>query len=79
MFREHAGTDPVENLKFMADQGFRAFFDNGLLRREPAEVDKIVAAAQRLGLATGPFVTGRGQHDGRGRRRGFPRSGPPRR
>jgi hydroxypyruvate isomerase len=60
MFREHAGADPVDSLKFMADQGFRAFFDNGLMSRERAEVDKIVAAAERLGLTTGPFVTGVG-------------------
>jgi len=60
MFREHAGKDPLDNLKFMADQGFRAFFDNGLMRREPAEVEKIRAEAERLGLTTGPFVTGVG-------------------
>jgi len=60
MFREHAGADPVDNLKFMADQGFRAFFDNGLMGKPAADVDKIMAAAERLGLATGPFVVGVG-------------------
>ena len=28
MFREHAGRDPIDNIKFMSDQGFRAIFDN---------------------------------------------------
>ena len=32
MFREHAGTDLVDNIKFCYDQGFRAMFDNGLTR-----------------------------------------------
>ena len=36
MFREHAGTDPIDNIKFCYDQGFRAMFDNGLPGREPA-------------------------------------------
>ena len=29
-FRENAGKDPADQLKFMSDQGFRAVFDNGL-------------------------------------------------
>ena len=60
MFSEHAGKDPVDNLKFMADQGFRAFFDNGLMGRPTEVVDKIVAEASRLNLTTGPFVVGVG-------------------
>lgn len=56
MFREHAGTDPVDNIKFCYDQGFRAMFDNGLPGR-PAEVqEKIAAEMQRLGMLLGPFV-----------------------
>lgn len=60
MFQEHAGKDPLDNLKFMADQGFRAFFDNGLMSKPPELVDKIVREAQRLTLTVGPFVTGVG-------------------
>lgn len=55
-FEAHAGKDPVDQLKFIADQGFSAFFDNGLANK-PAEVgEKIVKTAKELGLAIGPFV-----------------------
>ena len=55
-FREHAGEDPIENLKFIADQGFTAFFDNGLMWK-PAEMqEKIGNEAARLGLDIGPFI-----------------------
>jgi len=56
MFREHAGKDPVDNLKFAADQGFRAVFDNSLMSR-PSEVqEKIASELNRLGMDLGPFV-----------------------
>ena len=42
MFREHAGKDPIDQLKFMADQGFRAMFDNGLMNRPP-QVQEAIA------------------------------------
>ena len=29
MFEAHAGKDPIDQIKFMADQGFRAMFDTG--------------------------------------------------
>jgi len=56
MFRQHAGQDPIDNIKFIHDQGFRAVFDNGLMRREPALQEKIMAELQRLGMDFGPFV-----------------------
>ncbi|MGB0651147.1 MAG: hydroxypyruvate isomerase family protein [Rhodothermales bacterium] len=33
MFSQHAGADPVDQLNFMADEGFRAFEDNGMKGR----------------------------------------------
>lgn len=42
MFRQHAGTDPVDQLNFMADEGFRAFEDNGMKGR-PIEVQEAMA------------------------------------
>ena len=30
-FREHAGDDLFDQIKFISDQGFRAIFDNGLM------------------------------------------------
>lgn len=56
MFQNHAGDDPIEQLKFMADQGFRAFEDNGMMGREIALQEKIAAAMVRLGIEMGVFV-----------------------
>ena len=56
MFREHAGKDPIDNIKFMSDQGFRAIFDNGLMGKPPELVDKIVKELDRRNMDLGPFV-----------------------
>ena len=56
MFRQHAGQDPVDNIKFCHDMGFRAVFDNGLMRREPELQDKIVNELKRLDMDLGPYV-----------------------
>lgn len=57
MFRELCGSDdPVDNLKFIQDKGFRAVFDNGLPGRPVAEQDRIATAIQRMGLMMGPWV-----------------------
>ncbi|MDR1370904.1 MAG: TIM barrel protein [Dysgonamonadaceae bacterium] len=55
MFKENAGKDPVDNLKFIADQGFRAAYDLGMITRSPEEQEKIANEAQRLGLELGQF------------------------
>ncbi len=55
-FRQHAGRDPIDHLKFMADQGFSAMFDNGLMGKPKDLVDKIVKEMDRLGMTLGPFV-----------------------
>ena len=64
MFSKNAGTDPVDNLKFIADQGFRAVYDLGLIARPPAEQEKIVNEGRKLGLEWGQFSvrTGNGPH-----------------
>jgi len=56
MFREHAGKDPIDNIKFIADQGFRAIFDNGLMNKPPELQEKIANELARLGMDLGPFV-----------------------
>ena len=56
MFKNHAGNNPVDQLKFMADRGFRAFFDNGMMGRPVPEQETIAREAQRLNLTMGPFV-----------------------
>lgn len=55
-FRQHAGPDPIDNLKFMADQGFSAMFDNGLMQKPKDLVDKIVKEMDRLDMTLGPYV-----------------------
>ncbi|MBM4024917.1 MAG: TIM barrel protein [Planctomycetes bacterium] len=55
-FQEHAGKDPLDQLKFMADEGFSAMFDNGLMGKPPEQQEKIGAETARLGLTIGPFV-----------------------
>ncbi|HOI48633.1 MAG TPA: TIM barrel protein [Prolixibacteraceae bacterium] len=56
MFKELAGDDPIDQIKFMNDQGFRALFDNGLMGKEPALQEKIANELARLGMDLGPFV-----------------------
>jgi len=55
MFNQHAGKDPIDNLKFIADQGFRAAYDLGLIGRPVEEQEKIAREANRLGLELGQF------------------------
>jgi hydroxypyruvate isomerase len=56
MFSLNAGQDPIDNIKFCHDQGFRAMFDNGLPDRDPALQEKIAAEISRLGMQLGPYV-----------------------
>jgi hydroxypyruvate isomerase len=56
MFREHAGKDIIDNIKFCYDMGFRAMFDNGLPTRPVEDQVKIASELQRLGMELGPFV-----------------------
>ncbi len=55
-FKEHAGDDLIDQIKFMHDQGFRAIFDNGLMGKDPAMQEKIANELDRLGMDLGPFV-----------------------
>jgi hydroxypyruvate isomerase len=56
MFEHHAGQNHLDQLKFMADQGFRAFEDNGMKRRSNAEQERIGRELERLGMQMGVFV-----------------------
>jgi hydroxypyruvate isomerase len=56
MFRQHAGSDPVDHIRFCYDQGFRAMFDNGLINRPVEDQLKIAGEMNRLGMEMGPFV-----------------------
>lgn len=56
MFKHHAGEDPIDQINFMADQGFRAFEDNGLMNREVSLQEKIGAALSKRKMEMGVFV-----------------------
>jgi len=55
-FNELAGKDPVDQVKFCNDQGFRAMFDNGFTGRPVEEQTRIMAEINRLNMKMGPFV-----------------------
>ncbi|MEM7227539.1 MAG: TIM barrel protein [Planctomycetota bacterium] len=56
MFQHHAGEDVVDQLEFMADEGFTALEDNGMRRRSPEEQQRIADAMTRLNMTMGVFV-----------------------
>jgi len=56
MFKGLAGDDPVDQLKFMADQGFTAFEDNGMKNRDISVQKKMAAEMERTGMKMGVFV-----------------------
>jgi hydroxypyruvate isomerase len=56
MFKEHAGEDLIDNIRFCHDNGFTAMFDNGLMGRPVADQEKIANEISRLGMELGPFV-----------------------
>jgi len=56
MFKHHAGKDPVDQLKFMVDQGFTAFEDNGMKGRTIETQEKMAAYMQKSDMKMGVFV-----------------------
>ena len=60
MFKHSAGEDLLDQLHFMADQGFTAFEDNGMMGREPALQSKIGETLAKLNMTMGVFVVDKG-------------------
>jgi hydroxypyruvate isomerase len=56
MFRRSGGEDPIGQLQFMADQGFRSLEDNDMVGRPVAEQERIASEMARLGMRMGVFV-----------------------
>ena len=54
--QHHAGNDLIDQVRFMADQGFTAMEDNDMWKREPATQEAIAAELDRLGMTMGVFV-----------------------
>ena len=56
MFKESAGEDILDQIKFSADQGFTAWEDNGAMRRPPELQTRMGETLQKLGMTMGVFV-----------------------
>ena len=62
MFKNHAPGGFVDELKFMADQGFRSLEDNGMLGRSVADQELIAKTMSDLGMRMGVFVVDGGDN-----------------
>ncbi len=60
MFKNHAGDNFLDQIKFMHDQGFRSIEDNGMAGRSPSEQSKIGETLAKLGMDMGVFVLSKG-------------------
>lgn len=60
MFKNHAGDDPIDQLNFMADQGFTAFEDNGMMGRDIALQTKMGETMAKRNMTMGVFVVEKG-------------------
>lgn len=56
MFRHSGGEDILDQLRFMADQGFTAFEDNGMSGRTVEQQEKMGKLMSKLGIFMGVFV-----------------------
>lgn len=56
MFKEHAGNDPIDQLQFIADQGFTAFEDNEMRNRDLSLQKKMAKKMSDTNLSMGVFV-----------------------
>lgn len=55
MFAHHA-KDLADQLQFAADEGFRAWEDNGMAGRETAEQERLAGKMEQVGIEMGVFV-----------------------
>lgn len=56
MFKNYAGEDPIDQLNFMADQGFTAFEDNGMRTRDVMVQEAMAKTMQKRDIEMGVFV-----------------------
>ncbi|MDF2156654.1 TIM barrel protein [Algoriphagus sp. CAU 1675] len=62
MFKNSAPGGIVDELKFMADQGFRSLEDNGMLGRSVEDQNLIAKTMEQLGMRMGVFVVDGGDN-----------------
>ncbi len=60
MFKNSAGADFIDQIKFAYDQGFRSIEDNGMAQRPVEQQQKIGDALAKLGMSMGVFVLDKG-------------------
>jgi len=56
MFKNLAGVNPIDQLNFIADQGFTAFEDNGMKERDIGLQNEMAGVMEKRGLTMGVFV-----------------------
>jgi len=56
MFKNHAGDNPIDQLNFMADEGFTAFEDNGMKNRSVETQEKMAKTMLDRNMTMGVFV-----------------------
>lgn len=56
MFRASAGADPIAQIRYMHEAGFRSLEDNGMMGRDVALQERIGNELSRLGMRMGVFV-----------------------
>ena len=56
MFKNSAGKDFTDQIRFGNDHGFRAIEDNGMMDRLPADQEKIGKLLTKLNMSMGVFV-----------------------
>lgn len=60
MFKNSAGDDLIDQINFMADRGFTALEDNGMMGRDVATQTKIGEALAKRNMTMGVFVIDKG-------------------
>ena len=60
MFKEHAGANFIDQINFMADTGFTALEDNGMMGRDTATQNKVAETMQKRNMRMGVFVIDKG-------------------
>ena len=60
MFKNSAGEDLIDQLKFMTDQGFNALEDNGMMKRDIKTQEAIASQMAKTNMEMGVFVVDKG-------------------
>jgi hydroxypyruvate isomerase len=63
MFKNNAGNDFIDQIKYAYDLGFRAIEDNGMTGRSESMQQKIGDTLAKLGMQMGVFVVDKGGND----------------